>query len=522
MTGSSQFDAIVIGAGANGLVAAAAMGKAGKRVLLVDSAATIGGQSRTTEFAPGFRSAPLALDAGWVPPSVARGIGLAPMAAIHPQYSVTVPTGDGGVLAIARDPAHAAEAIRKYSVRDAERWPAFAVQLRALSGFLESLYQLPAPDVDTTSLGEIIPLLGLARKLRTLGRGDMTALLRALPMSVQDLLDDEFESPLLKAALGAGGVRDIRQGPRSGATAFVLLHYLVGAPAGSVRARSWWRAGPDAFNTAVESIARQHGVVIRTGVGVARVLVRDDRVSGVVLNDAEEVFAPVVISTADPAHTLLHLIDPVWLDPEFIQAVRNIKFRGCTAFVQYAVDTLPDMPGLDGLVTLTTSLDALERSADAAKYGAVSEHPHVEVSAPSLRWPHMAPAGKHVVVARVQYAPYELRNAAWDASRAATVGDAVTATIARAVPHFADSILHRSVLTPADIETQFSLTHGAVTHGEITLDQILFMRPVAGFGRYAMPISGLYLGGAGAHPGPGVLGGAGYLAARRVLQNRSR
>ena len=321
-------------------------------MLIVDGAHAIGGQSRTIEFAPGFRSAPFAVDAGWVPPSVVRGLGLGAIASVAPEHSVTVAAGGREFLALPRDPAHAAEVIRKRSPRDAERYGNFVSGLRKLSGFLEALYELPAPDIDTTSLSDIIPLLGLGRKFRALGREGMVDLLRVLPMSVQDLLDDEFECAPLKAAIGAGGVRDLRQGPRSGGTSYNLLHYLVGAPQGSLRARSWWQSGPDAFNSAVAIVARQNGVTIRTGTSVARIIVRDDVVTGVVLDDAEEIFAPTVISTADPARTLLHLVDPVWLDPEFIQVVRNIKFRGCTAIVQYAVDKLPEIPGLDGIVSV--------------------------------------------------------------------------------------------------------------------------------------------------------------------------
>lgn len=519
MTTNGAYDAIVIGAGANGLAAAAALGRAGKRVLVLDGAESIGGQSRASEFAPGFRSAPFAVDAGWLPPSVSRGLGLAMPEMVHPEYSVAVATHDGGLLAIERDPARASESIRGHSARDAQRWGAFAARLRNLSGFLEALYQLPAPDIDTTSLGEIVPLMGVGRKFRALGRTDMMELLRVLAMPVQDLVDETFESEEIKAAVGAGGVRDIRQGPRSGGTAFVLLHYLLGAPEGSVRTRSWWRDGPDAFDTAIEGVARAAGVTIRTGAQVARVLVRDDAVTGVLLADAEEIFAPVVISTADPAQTLLHLVDPVWLDPDFIHAVRNIRFHGCTAVVQYAVDKLPGMPGLDGVVSLTSHMTALEKAYDASKYGNVSEHPHIEITAPTLRWPSMAPQGKHVLVARVQYAPYALRGGeVWHAARGNTLGDAVTAAIGRVIPRFADTVLHRAVLTPRDLEDRYSLTEGAVTHGELMLDQILFMRPVAGWARYAMPIAGLYLGGAGAHPGPGILGGAGWLAASQVLK----
>jgi phytoene dehydrogenase-like protein len=355
----------------------------------------------------------------------------------------------------------------------------------------------------------------------------MTELLRVLPMSIQDLLDDWFENPLLKAAVGAGGVRDIRQGPRSGGTSFVLLHYLVGARLGSVRARPWWRERPDAFVRAVGDAARSAGVTIRTGADVARVLVRDDAVSGVALTNGDELSARVVVSTADPAHTLLALIDPVWLDPEFLHAVRNIKFRGCTALVRFALDQLPKLPGLEdspvvlaGTTSLSPSLDFLERAYDAAKYGNVSSEPHVEFTVPTQRWSSLAPTGKHVLIARAQYAPYHLRDgAAWDDTRSCELGETVTRAISRALPGFADAILHRDIVTPGDLEARFGVTQGAMTHGELMLDQILFMRPVPGRGRYAMPIDGLYLAGSGAHPGPGVLGGAGWLAAKQILKS---
>ena len=524
MSARETFDAIVIGAGVNGLVAAATLGKAGRRVLCLDSAETIGGQSRLLDVAPGFR-APLMTDADWLPPSVTRALGMT-VDLVTPEIAASVTMPDGGFLTLATDATRAAESIRSHSRRDADRWGEFTLTLRKLVGFLEALYQLPPPDIDTTALRDIPSLLALGRKFRSLGKANMSELLRVLPIPVQDLLDDWFEYGPLKAAVGAAAVRDIRQGPRSGGTSFVLLHYLSGAAEGSVRGRPWLRGGPDAFVLGAEQIARKHGVVFRTGAEVSQIVIRDDAAAGVRLraND-EEISASAVLSTADPARTFLHMVDPVWFDPEFLLAIRNIKFRGCTAAVLYALDRLPDLPGLSdarqalaGVVSLSGSLDSLEKAYDASKYGGVAEHPHVEITIPTLRWPHLAPQGKHVLVARVQYAPYALRGAAtWDAATSRALGETVTKAIARVSPGFSSAVLQRSVLTPRDIETQFLLTEGAFTHGEITLDQILFMRPVAGWGQYAMPVSGLYLGGAGTHPGPGALGASGLLAARRLL-----
>ena len=520
---AQRYDAIVIGAGVNGLVAAATLARAGKRVLVVERAETIGGQAAPIEVTPGFR-APLGFDTGWVPPAVLRELAVAAPPIAEPIRSISVASGDGGFLSLPCDLATADDVIRKYSANDARRWPALADRLGKLAEFLGTLYQLPAPDVGTTSIGDLASLVGVGRKFRALGKEDMTELLRVMPMSIQDLLDDALESDTLKAAIGAGGVRDLRQGPRSGGTTFNLLHYLIGAPRGSARARGWWRDGSDAFATVVGAAARAIGVTIRTGAPVERIVVDDDAVTGVVLSGGEEIGANVVVSTADPSATLLGLVDPLWLDPDTLLALQNIKYRGSTAIVMFALDRLPE--GLDGdalasVVSLTPHLDGIERAYDAAKYGDVSDSPHVELSVPSLRWPALAPQGKHVLVAHVRYVPRNPVSGAWTSARSDALGDTVTRAIASAMPGFGDLVLHRSVLTPADLEERFGLTDGALTHGELTLDQILFMRPLAGWRSGATPVHGLYLGGAGSHPGPGILGAAGWLAARAAIASRN-
>lgn len=514
-----KYDAVVIGAGPNGLVASAMLAKRGRKVLVVESADEIGGHTRTIEFAPGFRS-PLNEDCGWIPPQVSKALGFGDsLASVTPAVSTSV-ANDGVRLTLESNAQGAAETIRRLSEKDASRWPAFVERLHKFAGILGESYQLTPPDIDTRSMAEIVPMLGVGRKLRGLGRNDMTEFLRVMPMSVQDLLDDTFESELLKAAVASAAIRDLRQGPRSGGTTYNLLHYMVGAPEQSVRARPWWRAGPDAFAKAAADVARKHGVEIRTRARVERISVYDAIVTGVVLGNGEEIAARTVISTADPKRTLLGMLDPVWLDPEFLLAMTNVKLRGCTAYAFYAVGSAMSDQAFGATVSLTTSTAALEKAADAAKYGEISSEPHVEFFVPTLRWPNLAPQGKHVVAARVQYAPYHPKSGPWSAAQRSALQEKVTATIARAIPGFASSILHRAVLSPVDIEERFGATEGALTQGELTLDQILFMRPVPGWGHYEMPVKGLYLGGAGVHPGPGVLGGAGLLAARVALSSR--
>lgn len=504
-------DTIVIGAGANGLVAATALARSGQRVLVLEAEALIGGTWSPVELTRGL-SVPLEMEADWVPPAVASLLGLG-----AGDFGETAPASvvldDGSFLPLLANAAAASAAIQKHSPRDAARWPAFTAMLRDLSGFLETMYQQPAPDLDARSVNELTSMLTLGRSFRALGRTNMSELLRVLPISVQDLADDWLTFEPLKAVVAAAGVRDIRQGPRSGGTSFVLLHYLAGATSGAIRGRPPLRAGPGAFIAAAERAARAAGVTIRTSSRVARIDVNDDAVRGITMTSGESFPTANVLSTADPSSTLLGMIDPVWLDPEFIHAVRNIKHRGSTAYVCYALDQPAPIP--DGVVSLSSTVDAIERPYDASKYREASPMPHVELRRGGT-------AESPYLLARVQYIPFDRRDGTWDAARKTALADLVTSAVGRVIPRFADTVRECRVLTPPDLAKRFGVREGALTHGEITLDQILFMRPVAGWGRHAMPITGLYLGGAGTHPGPGIAGGPGLLVSRRILADAKK
>ncbi|HYC50462.1 MAG TPA: NAD(P)/FAD-dependent oxidoreductase [Gemmatimonadaceae bacterium] len=514
---TTRYDAVIIGAGPNGLVAARALARRGRKILVLERAEEIGGHTRTVQFAPGFRS-PLSEDTGWVPPAVAGLANTDKLQRAGGAVSTTVMGADKLALHLPSRIAGAVDHIRAISEDDAVRWPAFVDRMTKFAGILGDLYQMRAPDIDTRGM-QLLPALGVGRKLRKLGRRDMIEFLRIMPMSIQDLLDDSFENDLLKSAIAAAAVRDLQQGPRSGGTTFNFLHYMVGAPTGSIRGRPWYIGGPDAFAQAVLEVLKKRKVEVRTGAAVERIMVKDDAVAGVVLAGGEEIPAEVVLSTVDPRSTFLGMIEPEWLDPELMLAIQNIKMRGCTACVMYAVDRAIDDPAksFTASVSLTQSTSALERAADAAKYGEVAASPHVELFSPTLRWSHLAPEFKHVVTARVQYAPYRLKTGAWTAADREALEKKATAAISAVLPNFDSTILHRMVLAPPDIEERFGVAEGAMTHGELTLDQILFARPVPGLGAYEMPITGLYFGGSGAHPGPAILGGAGWLAARRAM-----
>lgn len=512
---SRRYGSIVIGGSADGLIAATALAQSGSTVLLVEAQAELGGTFREIEFAPGYRAAPLAPDLGHIDAAILQATGAMLPGAITPDPA-TIALGDGEPLQLRRSIAATAEGLKSRSTKDAAAWPAFCARMHALSGFLAELYRRAPPQLEASGFEDYLALAKLGLKFRGLGRAGMYDLLRALPMPIADLVDDWFESERLKGALAALGVADLCQGPASGGTALNFLHRHVGAEAGVFGDRLRLQTGGGAMIAAFADRARAASVTIETGAEVRRLLVADDRVVGVRLASGEEIRSANVVSSLDPYRSLLELLDPAYLDPDFIAAVRNIRHRGVTSIVLLALDGLPEVPGLAtvpaGSIVIAPSVRHVERAFDASKYGHCSAEPVVELRFPSITQSKLAPMGRHVAMLRVQYTPYRLRDEDWSTMRN-TVAVRAVALVERHIPGLASRINHRVVLTPADLEAQFGLREGAVSRGELALDQMLFMRPVAGASCYAMPVPGLFLCGAGTHPGYGMTGLSGLHAA---------
>ena len=534
-TSAGPWDAIVVGGGHNGLVAAAYLAKGGLRTLVIERRERVGGAADTSELGRGIRVPTLAHTVGRLRPSVHRDLDLKRhgLSLMAPDVRVFAPSPDGSAVALWDDVAKTAEGLRARSAVDAEGYPRFDRLVRSIGRFLDELGRSAPPDVRAPGIGDALTGLKLGRTFRGLGREDSRTILRVLPMAVADLVAEAFETDAVRAAVAWRGVRYCAVGPWSAGTAAVLLMDSAGNDGGAAGETVFARGGPGALSAALASAGRAAGVEIRTGTEVAAITSRDGRATGVVLASGEELAGRAVVSGLDPKRTLVDLVDPVALGPSLGWRAGNIRTPGVVAKVNLALRKLPVFPAagadaarlLRGRIVVAPGIDAMEHAFDASKYGRMSETPILEATIPSLADPLLvdgAKAGTQVMSVIAQYAPYRLREGEWETSRDA-LGDAVVRTLEGVAPGIGKLITHRQVLTPVDLERDFGLTGGHPLHAEPGLDQFYLWRPLLGHARYRIGgIEGLYLCGSGAHPGGGVTGGPGQNAAREVLADAKK
>jgi len=521
---TQRYDVIVIGGGVAGLTSAALLGMRGMDVLVVEARERLGGLTSTDDIVPGVPCDTVDHELGWVPPALVAELALdrhgLELLQCDPCATALVGGAPDESITLYPDAQRTIASLSRLSASDAAAWPAFAQRVAQLSGFLRALYEVPAPSLFATGTGNLVSMLALGRKARALGRNGIFDLLRTLPMSIADVLDESFENTALKGLLAARAVSRILQGPRSGATAFLFLHYHVGLPSGAVRGMLTARGGVGALAGAVIGAGKARGVTFRTGVRVARINVQNERIQGVTLESGEEIAADRVVSSVDARHTIYDLIDPVHVEPELSRAIGHVRMRGATAKVNLVLDgplPLPNAEALRGPLVVAPSIGSLEGAFDSAKHGAISDNPTLEVRMPSALDPSLEGKGKRVAVSVLaQWAPYRLRDG-WDATSRAALGDRVLQALESAIPGITNRVVHREMLSPRDIEERFGATEGSLTHGELALDQILFMRPVPALSRYRVTgIEGLYVCGRGCHPGMPVP--AAMLAAREIAR----
>ncbi len=522
---TERYDVLVIGAGHNGLAAAATLALAGHSVLVLEARDLLGGAAATEAIFPGYQANTGAESASLLQEEVARALFLKMHGLELRETAVGLfaPQPDGRALTLWPDVERSAAAIARFSAQDAARYPDFAAQVTALSAALQSMMLLAPPDLAALNPADLPRWGRVGWKVRRLGDREMMDLLRLLPMPVQDYLDEWFESDALKGALGAAGVTGMMLGPRGGGTTLQLLYQSLG---GLNRYR-FVAGGMGRLAEALAAAAQANGAEIRCGCPVARVLIEEGRATGVELAGGGVIAGRAVVSSADPRRTLLGLVGPTRLPPRFMRQVRNLMFRGSTSKVFFALNGLPEFAGqtsqeqLGALIRISPSLDYVERAYDDAKYGRISENLLLEAAVPTLNDPSLAPPGRHLLSVTVRYTPYRMRDGSWDEQRE-PLGDQVLATLSRYAPGIEQLVVDRHVITPLDYEARYGLTEGSIFHGQMGLDQMLVMRPIPGWSRYRTPIASLYLCGAGAHPGGGVTAAPGYNAARAVARDLRR
>jgi phytoene dehydrogenase-like protein len=461
-------------------------------------------------------------EAGWIPESVVHDLGLKEHGlAVTTAASSLVSLREGAApLVLSSDVAKTRASIAAMSEADAAKWEAFAGQMDRLTAFLESLFEVPAVELMETAPSELLSLAGHGLRLRRMGKTDMVEFLRVLPMSLRDLLDDWFESDALKAAVAITGLRNLFQGPMSAGTGFTLLHAQAGHALGAFGARSFATAEQGHVVLALRAALKKLGVEVRTN-AAATVTVESGRAVGVTLASGEKLTAKAVASGADPRRACLTQVAPQHLPPEFVKPVKHVKLRGVRAFLLLAVDKVPAFRGvsddqLKSTLVVAPGIEMLERAFDAAKHGDLPEHPSLEITIPSLHDNSLAPAGKHVVHVAIQCVPYHLRKRAWDDAARAAIEERVLAELEKHAPGLSATVVGTKLITPVDLERDYGLTEGHLHGGELTLDQILFMRPVGGWARSATPLPGYFLCGDATHPGGGMVGLAGRHAANAI------
>ena len=527
MADSDKYDAIIIGGGHNGLTTAAYLARAGKKVLVLERRHVLGGAAVTEEVFPGFKFSVCSYVVSLLRPEIIRDLDLPRHGLeILPLDGTFTPMPSGDYLWRVNDHGKTHREIARHSKLDAEAYDEFGKAMQAMCRFVKPILSMVPPDPATLNPKELMKLLFIGRRFQGMTSEDKYNQVQLMTMSAIDFLDQWFETDVLKATMSASGIIGTFLGVRSPGTAYVLLHHYMGEIDGAFRSWGFARGGTGAISYAIADAAREAGAEIRTQAPIAKIMVKNGKATGVVLANGDEIYANIISSSVDPRLTFTKFIQEGTLPSEFLEAVNRYKFRGSSGKVNLALDALPSfkcMPGpgphLRGAISISPSVEYMERAYDDAKYGNFSRRPYIDMVIPTLTDPSIAPPGKHIMSCFVQYAPYKLRPGLnWDDQKEA-FGDNVINTIAEYAPNIKDIILHRQVVTPLDLERDFGLSEGNIFQGELSLEQLFFLRPVPGWAQFRTPIKNLYMCGSATHPGGGIMGGPGRLAALEILKD---
>jgi phytoene dehydrogenase-like protein len=530
---SNQSDVLIIGGGHNGLVTAGYLARAGLKVTVLERRHVVGGASVTEEPWPGFKVSTLSYLCSLLQPRIIselelykHGYHIFPK---DPSFFTAYP--DGRHVFFWQNMAQTVAEIAKFSRRDAEVYPQYEAELERLAEWVESLLLETPPNIVRRKLSDLLQLGKLGLNTLKLGDAGLVRLVKIMTQSAKDFLQERFESPEIKTTLATDGVIGTNGGPSTPGTAYILLHHVMGGAAGQRGLWGFVRGGMGAISLALAASAQAKGATIRTNASVERILIKDGRAYGVALADGEELTAKSVVSNAEPKRTFLQMIEAEQLDPEFRREIANFRCEGAVVKINLALDGLPNFTAFpnqsDKEINLphkTTmhvcpSMEYVDRAWEDALQGRPSTQPMLECTIPTAYDDSLAPPGKHVMNIFAQYAPYRLQDGVWDRQAKDEFADRCLDALAEYAPNIRDIILHRQIISPLDMEQEYGLTGGNIFHGEMSLDQLFFLRPAAGWANYRTPIQNLYLCGSGTHPGGGVMGAPGFNAAREILKD---
>lgn len=522
----SNYDAIIIGAGHNGLVAAAYLAKAGQRVLVLERRDEVGGILANVEIAEGFHAPGPVHTVGRLRESVINDLGLTSkgLELITPDVRLFAPQPDGTARTFWADTQKTADELATFDPADGPGYLEFDKKIRAFASFFAHLNAITPTNIDSPSAGDALNGMKLGKAFKDLGPKTGREVTRALPMAIADFVRESLSSDAACGALAARSVLYTGMGAWSASTSMVLINDSAGNDGGAAGQTVFAKGGPAALADALRAAATGYGAEVRTGAEVVRITTTDGRATGVVLSGGDELRARCVVTSANPKTTLLDLVDPMEIGPRLRWEAGNIRTPGKVSKVNLALSGLPAFIGgadeerLSGRIVIAPGIDYIEKAYDASKYGAISTEPIVEATIPTLTDPSVAPAGKHILSAVVQYTPYALRDSDWDAEKEG-VGKLAVDTLEKYAPGLGALVEATHVTTPVDLERDYGLTGGHVYHAEYSLDSFFAWRPLLGHGRYRFGIPGLYLAGSGAHPGGGVTGAPGANAAREILDD---
>ena len=530
MSNRNKFDAIIIGAGHNGLVNACYLQKAGLNVLVLEKNDWIGGAAVSRELTPEILYSNCSYVCSLFRPEIMRDLEL-------PKHGLqiigieggAVFTQDGGYLASYRNHHSKRREMARFSAKDSEAYERYSRDVTRQCRFIQPLLMRTAPDPASFKIRDISEVFYLIKQFNNLTPDQMAETIRFWTMSISDYLDGYFENDVIKASLAVSGIIGTALGPMSPGSAYVLLHHYMGEVDGSIGSWGYARGGMGAITQALTSSFKSYGGSIITEAEVSKVLIKNDKAHGVVLKNGDEHYSSIVISNADVKRTFLKLVNENELPESFIKKVKNFKIRGSSGKVNIGLDSMPEFPAvpkndpcLKGDIHFTDSIERMERAYDDWKSGTWSKDPFLDMMIPTATDPTMAPPGKHFMSCFVQYCPPKIYGENWTNENKKNFGETVIRQIEEYSPGFREKIIHMEIRTPKELEDEVGLTEGNIFQGELTFDQLLFNRPIPGYAQYRSPLKGLYICGSSTHPGGGVMGAPGRNAALEILKDLNK